>query len=230
MKEKNFKILGKEELFNEQFEKQIGFSQSIKYFKNMEDYIEQLEKVKNNCPKQNLIGISLTSAEIMKEQNYNYMPSILAYKKEFDSIVNPIEVFKRCLVGEDEFSPNVDFIIFFEEDNTACFAYSKGAPVLLFESEDKTVKCLGTILRPALINYGEYIFNKIKEYIGPNMTVKTLLCAGYKYNDYGQIEENIKALAQKTDIQYIEEEYADPYNDDKYFGLNDDGNNVVIAW
>lgn len=208
-----------------------GFCQRTDVFTN-EEYWNALDKISACIPKRlHLRTISMTSSAMFKDFDCDaIIPSILKYSKDIDAVLDPEEIFNYCQLGEDSYRPAADFVIFkgsksLTPDRIAVVAYSKTAPVLVFEDDYGNI-AIGTILKPQLIKYGEWVFNQIyKTMVGP-VTLTLPICTKYDYPDFGTIPDYIRSLAEKVGISDVK---IWP-NSTNYYGHEDNYNNAVVVW
>lgn len=216
-----YKVLGKNELPK-------GFCQNVSTLTTRE-YRNAINEIREVFPNGKILRtISLTSLAILQVCDYNIPPALIKYNGEIDSIFDPEKIWRYCLVGEDVTRPNVDGVIFNESDNIAVAAYSKAAPILVFEDEQGN-KAICVIFRKQL-EYIEEIFNNIISNMRGNVTLSVPVCTHYNYPDYGTIPDKIKEIASK--YLGIKEVVigSDTETDPDLFGSKDKYNNCVVVW
>ena len=221
-----FKIIGKSVLGD------IGLSQNVEIMRN--NFNEQLYKVRCSLPSQfqsfryTLAMTSMTSYAERKATNEEYFPKIRKFGAEFHSFAMPNLIYKACANGTDKIRPGCDFLVW----DTKKFArlvvttFSREAPILAFESTTGK-KCLGIILRPSLMKYGDYLFSTIKDEIRGKITVTLVTCNHYEYPE-GSIPTIIQNLAAKYDMKCIIGE--DSEKNPECYHRGEIGNHVVALW
>lgn len=219
-------VLGKEEL-------KKGFCINTAKL-NREEYLKSLDTIRKYTePNKKLRVISLTSSSILKRFEDHVIPTIVKYNKDIDAIFEPAEIYNNCTWGLDEFRPSADFVIFNNgfgstlNDNIAVAAYSATAPVFVFENQSGQV-AIGVLTKPRLIEYGEYVFDKILSQMTGNVKLTIPLCTHYSYPEWGSIPEFISVLAEKfqqiTELEFEE----DTQTNENLFGYGEKYNNCVV--
>jgi hypothetical protein len=193
-----------------------------------EEYKFAIEEIRQVLPPEVVLRtISLTSSDILKATDYRTYPSVIKYD-QINSIFDPEKIWKYCLVGEDVIRPNVDGVIFNESDNIAVAAYSKSAPIIVFEDEQGN-KAICVMFRKQL-EYIEIIFTNVLSNMGSNVTLSVPVCTHYNYPNYGTIPDKIKEIASNyskiTDVIIGSDTETDP----NLFGSKDKYNNCVVVW
>lgn len=240
----NIEILGKKVLG------QNGFCLSKE---KMKDGIfeEQLEKIISYAEDiygfdPTLVMPAITNIEEVELQSGKYVPQIYEIDS-YDSydkpiLVDPQTIFNYCKKDKDDIRPNIDFIMWNSVEEFFGITFSREAPILAFESADGAKRALGTILRPSLVAYGDYLFKKMKKYLGEKTTVNLVTC-----NHYGKTIME-KRMAQLTNPNYdgrslidiisdLAEKYdfpliigKDTETDEDLFHRGESGNHVVMVW
>lgn len=198
-------------------------------------YKDQLHKIYNAIPVPSenhmLTKLAMTSMTGFDEReacNGEYFPKIREYTDEFAIFTDAASVYNNCKKGVDKFRPGCDFIVWDSKEHydLAVATYSKGAPIIAFES-DSGKKALGVILRQSLMVFGDYLFTSIKEYLGGNIRITLVSCNHFEYPT-GSIPTIIQNLALKYDMNCViginSEEDDDSYHYDEI------GNHVVVVW
>ncbi|MEG1705154.1 MAG: hypothetical protein RR290_01085 [Clostridia bacterium] len=198
---------------------------------NKEEYLNSLKKIEEKIPKNlKLYTISMTKPNILEVVDYDYMPGIIEYTEETQTFFDPVKIFNRSLMGKDNILPNVDFIIFDEKDEIAVVAFSKTAPIIVFECKETGKKAIGVILKKALIKNGMYVIDTIVKYLGGKVTITIPLCTHYKYKDIGTIPDFIKEICfENEDICEIKIGIDSSINTN-FYNQYDTQNNVVILY
>lgn len=221
-----FKVIGKSTLG------EIGLSQNIEVMRC--SFGEQLYKVRSSLPSQyqnfryTLVMTSMTSYAERKATGNEYFPKICKFDSNLYPFVNPKSIYKACSNDTDKIRPNCDFIIW----NTKKFpklvatTFSREAPIIAFESTTGK-KCLGVILRPSLMKYGDYLFSTIKDELRGNITATLVVCNHFEY-DEGSIPTIIQTLADKYGMNCIIG--FDSEKNPECYHRGEKGNHVVAMW
>lgn len=207
---------------------EIGFSQDVTMMKD--HFGEQLYKIRSSLPQklQNfrciLAMTSKTNLSEIEATGGEYFPKIRKYSQAFNSYTKPTTIYTSCANGSNRMRPSCDFLIWNSKrfPNFVAITYSREAPILAFESTTGN-KCLGVIMKPSLLKFGDYLFSTIKEELRGTITVTIVTC---------KHEENmpsvIKAFADKYDMACIIGEDSEKNPD--CFCENDIGNHAVAMW
>lgn len=221
-----FKIIGKSTLG------ELGLSQNVKIMGD--NFEEQLLKVRSSLPSQfqnfryTLAMTSMTSFSEMTATNGEYFPKIRKFGSDFYPFVMPKLIYKACANDTDKLRPGCDFLIW---DNNkfkkfVATTFSREAPILAFES-DSGKKCLGVILRPSLMKYGDYLFSTIKDELRDNITVTLVTCNHFEYPE-GNIPSIVQNLAKKYNMKCIIG--FDSEKNPECYHIGEIGNHVVAMW
>lgn len=207
---------------------ELGFCQSTSTMNGK--YLSQLHKIYQSVPEQHkVLMTSMTSFENREEMHDAYLPQIRLYDPALKEMFDPECIYRHCLEGTDLFRPIADFIAYCPSQNerVVLSTFSREAPILAFESQNGSI-CLGTILRRALIEHGDYLFRNIKKLLGgEKVTVTLVTCNHYLYPE-GSIPDMVKSLAQKYHMDY--KEGVDSQKDKECYHRGEKGNHVVIMW
>lgn len=212
----------------------MGFCQNPKKIPFIE-YHNALKKISEYLPAgAELRTISMTSGSKLEKFKYKIDPKILEYDPDLDAAFNPTKIFCNCENKNDEFRPSADFVIFKKQSqkcskyNIAVAAYSITAPVFVFESE--TNIAIGVMLKPQLIEYGEYIFGEIMKKMQGDVKLYVPICTHYNYPGWGAIPDHIRSIAYRFS-QITEIEIGrDTETDENLFGSKDQYNNCVVVY
>lgn len=208
---------------------EIGFSQNVSIMGY--EYFKQLEKILSVTPSTlNPIMTAMTGLEERKEAGNSYIPQIRIYDLEISAIFDPNKIYYHCMQGNDFLRPNVDFIVWKPQDNVFGITFSRDAPIISFASENGG-KAIGTIIRPALMKHGQYLFSTIDKAIkrmGKGKIKVTLETSTFFDYDDGSIPSFIECLAKKHQMNFVlgvdTREYKECYHG------NELGNHVVAFW
>jgi len=217
------KIIGKSTLG------ELGFCQ---YVPTMgERYFTQWEKLLREIPKGYMpIITSMTNMNERKEANNFYIPQIRLYDKIIDAIFNPTEIYKHCLQGVDFLRPTVDFAIWKQEDMVVGLTFSKDAPIISFVSTNGG-KAIGTILRPALMAHGMYLFDNIQnamKSMGNGEITVTLETSTFSDYKEGCIPTVIERLAKEHGMNF--KLGVDTREHSECYHSGEKGNHIVALW
>lgn len=206
----------------------LGFCQN--YAKMEENYYSQLSLIENTLLKSfeymDVIMTSMTGSKEIEETGGKYFPKIREYHCSIHEIFNAYTVYEYCITGKDILRPGADFIIWDENDDITVTTFSREAPILAFESSSGK-KALGVILRPSLMEYGDYLFNTIAEALKGEITVNLVTCNHYQYPE-GSIPSVIKDLAGKYGMNCIIG--IDSEKNPECYHRGEFGNHVVAMW
>lgn len=195
---------------------------------------DQLLKVRSSLSSEfqdNLFTLamtSMTSFSEMEATNYEYFPKIRKFGSDFNAFVMPKSIYKACANDTDKIRPGCDFLIWDTRKFKKFVAttFSREAPILAFES-DSGKKCLGVILRPSLMKYGDYVFHTIKNELHGNIRVTIVTCNHFEYPE-GSIPTIIQNLALKYNMSCIV--CIDSEKDSECYHRGEKGNHVVAMW
>jgi len=214
------KIIGKSILGD------LGFSQVPSKMGN--NFQDQLQKILENIPsplRYRLFMTSMTGSEEIKRTNGAYYPKIRKVYPDNHNLFNPLTIYNYCEKGEDKFRPGCDFIVCDSKESVSIATFSREAPILAFES--KKGKAIGTILRPSLMKYGDYLFSSIKEELGADIEVSLVTCNHFEYPE-GSIPSIIESLTLKYNMKCFI--CVDSEKDSDCYHRGEAGNHVVVMW
>lgn len=210
---------------------ELGFCQVPS--KMGENFGKQLEKIQSALLPDGFFPgsvcmTSMTNKNEINLTNGQYFPKIRKYSS-FNAFMKPRRSYMLCELGLDEVSPKCDFIIWNScKDNIVVTTFSREAPILAFESSNGK-KALGVILRPSLMQYGDYLFQTISEYLQDKITVTLVTCNHYVYPE-GSIPSYISFLASKYGMKCIIPENSDSEKNPECYHRGEEGNHVVAMW
>lgn len=208
---------------------ELGFCQYPPTMGN--EYSSQWKKVMDALPVGfNPIITSMTGIEEREEANNCYIPQIQLYDPAIAPIFDPQEIYRHCLEGKDFLRPSVDFIIWEPKYRSVGLTFSRDAPIISFTSTNGC-KAIGTILRPALLAHGDYLFSNIKKAMesrGKGELLATLETSTYFEYDEGNIPSIVKKLAEAYGM-YFHDELDTRVHPECYHG-KEKGNHVVALW
>lgn len=221
-----FKIIGKSILGD------LGLSQNVEVMRDKFD--EQLLKVRSSLPSQfkdfryTLAMTSMTGFAERKVTKGEYFPKIRRFTSDLYPFVMPKLIYKACANDTDKLRPGCDFLIWDSNKFKKFVAttFSREAPILAFESTSGQ-KCLGVILRPSLMKYGDYLFSTIKDELRGNITVTLVTCNHFNYPE-GSIPTIIQNLADNYDMNCIIGD--DSEKNPECYHRGEKGNHVVAMW
>lgn len=182
----------------------LGYCQSTSKISSLYLYEEILSKIREIIPGKELISISMTGSSTIKATAGEYKPAVLEYDDDLKAALNPSWIFKKCLEGKDDVTPNADFVIFPKQKNLALAIYSLVAPVIVFENKDYI--CAGVILRGALQKYGKILFEEIIRVMKTIDYVRVVLSTDNPYEFQSNKLTSIKneiGLEKRTDIGFV---------------------------
>lgn len=196
-----------------------------------EEYSKQWEKVRNALP----LGVkpiitSITGMEEREEANNCYIPQIRLYDPAIAPIFDPQEIYKHCLEGNDFLRPSVDFIMWEPKYRVIGLTFSRDAPIISFTSTNGC-RAVGTILRPALMAHGEYLFSSIQKAMesrGKGTILATLETSTYFKYEEGSIPSVVERLSKAHDMQFLPE--ANTMEHPECYHGKEKGNHVVALW
>lgn len=208
---------------------ELGFSQNTKVMGDK--YKSQLGAILNSVEangRQVHISTSMTGIEEREATNNEYFPKIRMFSNGLYPMFRPMEIYENCLEGLDPLRPACDFVIWDpKRDDISVITFSREAPVLAFESNSTGKKALGTILRPSLMKYGDYLFSTIKKALGEDTTVTLVTCNHFEYPE-GSIPSIIHNLARKNGMLCFIGE--DSESNPECYHRGEKGNHVVAMW
>ena len=190
-------------------------------------YYEQLAKIREYfSPEFDLVMTSMTGSQEVKLTGGEYFPKIRKYDPTLADMFSPEKIYRNCQKGMDPFRPGADFIIWDENDDIAVATFSREAPILFFDSYDNQKHALGTILRPSLMKYGDYLFSKIKEALVTVDTCELITCNHYEYPE-GSIPSIVEKLASKYLIPL--KVITNSESSSECYHRGEEGNHVVLV-
>ena len=213
------KIIGKSVLGD------LGFCQTTAKMGN--NYTEQLNKIRSKLPEgKKLIMTSMCGSKEVDATGGEYLPRVRMYDPSLDDMFSPEKIYQYCGDDMDSIRPGADFIVWNDSwKEIAVATFSREAPILYFKSTNGGL-ALGVIMRKALMRYGEYLFDTIKESIGGDITCCLVTCNEYWFKDGGSIPFNIEKLCQKYDMQFYKMYNSESHSDCYHRG--EKGNHVVM--
>lgn len=176
---------------------------------------------------------SLTGSYEVQATGGKYFPKIreLSFSDDctVSTLFNAQAIYKWCKEGKDQYKSACDFIVWDWENfkNGAVLTFSREAPIISFVSTSTQKVALGTILRPSLMEYGDYLFSTMKEYMKEDVHVTLIRGNHYEYPE-GSIPDIIKELANKYDICPLIGTSSE--EDPNCYHRGESGNHVVAMW
>lgn len=196
---------------------------------NDEKYYNALATIRSCIPKQTLLALPLTDTQTLTNCGYEIPPQIIKYSEDYTIILDPNVIWYYCKNGINHLRPSADFLIFNEDDDIAILAYSKGAPVLVFEDDYGNI-AVGILFRQQLIKHGEYIFHTILGQMKGKVKLSVPICTHHYYEDWGTVPDYIKKLCHSypniTEVCIG----VDTEADENLFNHSDSYNNAVIVY
>lgn len=196
-----------------------------------EEHFNQWKKVEDSLPLGFIpIITSMTGMEEREATNSCYLPQIRLYDPAIASIFDPQEIYKHCLEGNDFLRPSVDFVVWGPEHKVVGLTFSRDAPIISFTA-DNGYRAIGTILRPALMTYGDYLFSCMKKAMkskGKEDILVTLEASTYFEYEEGSIPSIVRKLAVLYGMRLLFE--ADTKGHPECYHGNEKGNHVVALW
>ncbi len=191
-------------------------------------FARQLINISSSLPKGlKLVMTSMTGSNEVKLTNSAYFPKIRKYSPELKDMFDPHKIYDYCVKGFDNLRPGSDFILWdSNNDDIVVTTFSREAPIFAFESSTGK-KALGVILRPSLMQYGDYLFSTIKDYLDGEITVTLVTCNHYEYPD-GSIPSIVQNLSLKYNINCAIG--VDSEKDIDCYHRGEEGNHVVAVW
>lgn len=215
------KVIGKPTLGD------LGLCQSPS--KMGDNFNSQMQLVLGELPAdKKVIMTSMTGTVEVNLTNGAYVPKIRLYNGRISDIFDPYQIYENCIKGLDSLRPGADFIVWdTKEFPSLCVTtFSREAPILAFKS-DSGKKALGVILRPALMQYGDYLFSTIKQYLGKNVSVALVTANHFEYPE-GSIPYIVQTLALKHHMSCFI--CIDSETDEDCYHRGEAGNHVVAMW
>ena len=191
-----------------------------------DSFEKQLKKIEGTLPflYDRVFMTSMTGSKEVELTNGAYFPKIRKICNADElSMFEPRRIYHYCEIGEDKFRPGCDFIVW--QSSRAVATFSREAPILAFESEKGNA--LGTILRPSLMKYGDYLFSSIKEELGDDIHVSLVTCNHFRYPE-GSIPSIVESLALRHNMKCFI--CVDSEKDSDCYHRGESGNHVVVMW
>lgn len=192
------------------------------------NFDKQLQAVLDSLPSEKkVVMTSMTGSHEVKLTEGAYFPKIREFNPELMEMFDPYKIYENCKADMDKFRPACDFIVWdSEKHDIVSTTFSREAPILAFESSTGK-KALGVILRPSLMQYGDYLFSTMKEYLGGKIKITLVTCNYYEYPE-GSIPSIFQNLALKYYLSCTMGANSELYSDCYHRG--EEGNHVVALW
>ena len=189
---------------------------------------QQLDKILSCLPgEKEVIMTSMTGNHEVKLTDGTYFPKIREFNPKLIEMFDPLRIYTYCNENMDKFRPGCDFIVWDSKQyDIVATTFSREAPILAFESFTGK-KALGVILIPSLMQYGDYLFSAIKEYLCGRIKVTLVTCNHYGYAE-GAIPDIVHYLANKNHM--VCSILVDSEKEPECYHRGEKGNHVVAMW